>query len=90
MQAKNEVKKKKIGTDLHIFLQMVLSVCVLIMAIFSIFEKEFWIVCESILGILMFLLAYNNQKVYKRNFMTYGYLIVGILIMISIIWEIFF
>lgn len=90
MQPQNKMKRKSLFTDLNIFLQMILSVCVLIMGIFSLFEKELWIVVEGILGVLMFLLAYNNQKVYKRNFMTYGYFLFGLFIMINIFLEIFF
>ena len=90
MKNQDEEKRKSLYTDLGIFLQMVLSVCTLIMGIFSLFEKELFLVCEIILVFLLFLLAYNNQKVYKRNFMTYGYAFVGFLLFMAVIWEILF
>lgn len=67
-------------------LQIILGIFALSFGIMGMFERELFFVAEVLVGILMFVLAYNNQKVYKRRFMTVVYNVLGIIILASILF----
>lgn len=76
--------KNKISNDsiyqITMLLQVSLGIFALTFAIAAKFEKELFIISQILVGILMFIIAYNNQKIYKRKYMTYIYLGLGIVI----------
>ncbi len=46
----------------------------------SIIEDDFFLIAELFIGLLMFVLAYNNHIVFKRKKFTYIYIVVGVLV----------
>lgn len=72
--------------QITMLLQIALSIYALSFAIASMFEKEFFVICELLVGILMFVIAYNNQKIYKRKYMTAIYVGLGIVIVASVLF----
>lgn len=78
---------KKIDLDLihqiTMLLQVTLAIFLVTFAVASFYCKELYIICQSIIGLLMFVIAYNNYKIYKRKYMTFVYLGLGIVIIIS-------
>ncbi len=78
------MKNRKIEMDvihqITMLLQIALSIFLLSFGVASLFSKELYMVCQIIIGVLMFVIAYNNQTVYKRKYMTYIYLGLGIVI----------
>lgn len=77
------MKKSNIG----LVIQTVLSVAVLAFSILYFYEKQTLIILQSLMAILMFVLAYNNHTTFKRNkFYTITYIVVGILIIGAIIF----
>jgi len=79
--------KNKLSIDtinqITMLLQVSLGIFAITFAIASIFEKELFMICELLVGILMFAIAYNNQKIYKRKYMTIIYIGLGIVIIAS-------
>ncbi|MEG2322183.1 MAG: hypothetical protein RSB71_01660 [Bacilli bacterium] len=76
-------KTDDIVSQIALLLQIVLGIFVLTFAIASLFERELFIICEILIGLLMFVIAYNNQKIYKRKYMTVVYIGLGIVIITS-------
>lgn len=62
--------------------QIVLVIVTLVIGIISIFMKDFILFLEISLGFLLFLLAYNNEVIYKRKGFTYIYSAAGIILII--------
>lgn len=69
--------------QITMLLQIVLGIYVVSFGIASIFERDLFIISEILIGLLMFVIAYNNQKIYKRKYMTYVYFGLGIVIIVS-------
>lgn len=82
--------KKRMVIDLKesyqitLLFQIALIIFIISFGILSIFNKELFIVCEVLMSVMMFVLAFNNQKVYKRKYMTYVYILFGILLLVSL------
>ena len=84
-----KVKNKPIKTDeitleeadsfYHVSLltQAVCVVGVLAISILAIFENSFTVPVEVLVGITLFIMAYNNLKLFKRKGMTIVYIIFG-------------
>lgn len=72
--------------QITMLLQIALAIYILSFAVASMFEKEFFVVCELLVGILMFTIAYNNQTIYKRKYMTAIYTGLGLVIIASVLF----
>lgn len=76
--------KNKIGVEtinqITLLLQITLSIYVVTFAIAAMFENSLFIISEILIGLLMFVIAYNNHKIYKRKYMTAVYIGFGIVI----------
>ena len=72
--------------QITMLLQIALSIFLVSFAIAGLFEKELYMICQIIMGMLMFVIAYNNHTVYKRKYMTYIYLGLGIVIIATSIF----
>lgn len=68
----------------NLLIQFILTFSVIGFWIASYFNKSFSLVFEILLILLMFVLSYNNHKTFKRKYMTYIYLIFGIVLIISL------
>lgn len=69
--------------QITLLLQITLCLFVLNFAIATTFCKELFIICEILTGLLMFVIAYNNQKIYKRKYMTAIYTGLGIVVIVA-------
>ncbi len=75
-------EKKKIINDYNILgvnIQFILTILVLLFGIISIFAgKTFFIIFEFLVAFDLFTMAFNNERIYKREKATTLYLISGI------------
>lgn len=74
--------------NLSIYLQMIFVILIVIFGIMYLYIPEILILLELSLVAFLFISAYNNQKIYKKNIMTYVYSLAGILYLISILFEV--
>lgn len=77
-QTLKEVKEDTTFNEIGMLLQAILMLFVVVFAVSSFFQIEFLVITEILLGLMMFVMAYNNVKVYKRRIMTYAYLAMGV------------
>ena len=73
--------------DVGLLVQVVLIELLIIFAVINLITNIFMPAFYAILAMLMFSMAYNNQKVYKRKYMTIVYLAVGIFVTVATILE---
>lgn len=78
-----EYSSKEVG----LLVQVVLIELMIIFAIISMISDAFWPAFYAIVSMIMFTMAYNNLKVYKKKYMTSIYVIVGIFVAITTIVE---
>ena len=76
---------KKIPVSLKI--ELVLVILLLISLISSFIIKKF-IYTNILTGIVLLDMAYNNHKHLKKKYMTYIYLIFGVLVLLTSAWNI--
>ena len=81
-----EYSNKEVG----LLTQAVLTELVIIFSVISMLSKEFMPAFYAIMTMLLFNLAYNNNKIYKRKYMTSVYVIVGLFVLITTIVEYIF
>lgn len=72
-----EDKFNKIG----IYLQIILTIITIILVVAFLFSNDLLIYLQFVLALDMFIMAYNNQKNYKRTNFTIFYIVVGIFIL---------
>ena len=71
---------------LTIYLQLVLSIIILVLFVMYLINNKYLSFLELALGLNLLVTGYNNEKVYKRRNLTILYIIFGIvMIVISII-----
>ena len=73
--------------DVGLLVQVVLIELLIIFAVINLITNIFMPAFYAILAMLMFSMAYNNIKVYKRKYMTVVYLVVGIFVTVATILE---
>lgn len=81
-----EYSSKEVG----LFTQAILTELLIIFSIITVISKAFMPAFYSIIVMLMFNMAYNNQKFYKKKYMTQVYIIVGLFVAITTILEYIF
>jgi len=82
------MKTKNIN-ELGLLIQAILLVTLLYSFILVLFMSEFKVLLNIIMGLTLFSMAYNNQVIYKKKYMTICYVIFGIFcfIMGIILWK---
>lgn len=73
---------------ISLYIQLFLVVCVFITLLISFFVKNTELITNIlyfILSLTMFIMAYNNEKFYKRKFLTYIYSAFGVILIISMV-----
>lgn len=80
---------KKVN-DMTLFVQAILGITALILALMTTFIPKFIIPTEVILAFLMFITAYNNYRLYSRKGATIVYIVAGIISIVLLILGIFF
>ena len=73
--------------EVGLLLQVILIELLLIFAIVNMISKAFEPAFYSILTMIMFVMAYNNKKIYKKKHMTLIYTVVGLFVLISTLVE---
>ncbi len=73
MVKEKEKKEYKVG----FILQLIMTFITTIFIIVAFFQREAFTFLEFLLGIDMFVLAFNNSKYYKRNWFTFVYIAAG-------------
>ena len=76
---------KRYVNNIGLFIQLTLGVAIIIMMLISIFTNILYIPLQILIIPELCIMAYNNQKIYKRKFMTYIYLALALYILISLI-----
>ena len=81
--------KLDIDTIEHItmLLQVALAIFLVAFGIASFFERELFIISQILIGLLMFVIGYNNHRIYKRKYMTPVYIGLGIVIICSALFT---
>lgn len=78
-----EYSSKEVG----LLVQAVLIELLLIFSVISIMSSKFMPAFYAILSMIMFTMAYNNVKFYKKKYMTSVYIIVGLFVAITTLVE---
>lgn len=78
-----EYSSKEVG----LLTQTILTELIIIFSIISLLIKEFIPAFYCIIALLMFNLAYNNIKFYKKKYMTSIYIIVGFYVALATLIE---
>lgn len=91
MDCLEETMKNKLEINtieqITMLLQITLAIFLISFGIASIFENELIKICQILIGLLMFVIGYNNYKVYKRKYMTPIYIGLGIIIILTIFFK---
>lgn len=80
-------KDKKLKKILNI--QMIVMFLALVFIICSFFIKVLAPYREIVLGVILLMMGYSNQIIYKRTKMTIAYVIFGILLIVTNLIKIF-
>lgn len=76
--------KEKIDVDvidsITMLMQVILGIYIITFGVASLYVNELFLICEILVSLTLFVIAYNNHKVYKRKYMTFVYLGLGIVI----------
>jgi hypothetical protein len=78
-----EYSSKDVGLLTQALLTELLIIFSVIVAISDVFMPAFYV----IIVLIMFNLAYNNNKFYKKKYMTSVYIIVGVFVLITTLLE---
>lgn len=81
-----EYSSKEVG----LLTQAILTELLIIFSIITVISNAFMPAFYSIIVMLMFNMAYNNQKFYKKKYMTSIYIVVGLFVAITTILEYIF
>ena len=78
-----EYSSKEVG----LLVQVVLTELVIIFGIINLISDAFMPAFYAILSMILFTMAYNNVKFYKKRYMTSIYIITGLFVAITTIME---
>ena len=68
--------------DAGLIIQTVLSVAVIAFSILYFIVPEVLVIVQLLTALFMFVLAYNNHMIFKRNkYYTVAYIVIGLLIL---------
>lgn len=73
------LSKKKVFA---IYLQLFLTVVTVVLLAFYIFTKNLLVVFQISLGLDLIVMAYNNQSIYQRKYLTIVYALIGIVLIL--------
>lgn len=73
--------------EVSLLTQVVLTELLIIFGVIRIFTDIFMPIFYIIIALLMFNMAYNNVKFFKKKYMTFIYVIVGLYLIIVTITE---
>lgn len=84
------MKSKKINRFNILFVdtQIILTIISLILFVLYLFNDDYLLYFEILLGITLFSLSFNNYKIYQKKRMTFIYLFFGIMMFVFSILNI--
>ena len=84
-QEKEKIKKYRLEKFSHtmLIIQLIGTVIFLIILVIALFKKELFPFVEIMGGILLLLMAYNNQITYKRKNLTIVYALFGVMVIVT-------
>lgn len=74
--------------QISLYVQLFLYLCIIGLLISFLFVSETDIITTVLYGVLsltMLVMAYNNQRFYKKRYMTYIYLVISVILILSIV-----
>ena len=74
--------------DLGLMIQFILIFWVIIFSIITMIEQAFFNGMEILLSATLLTMAYNNQKMFKKKYLTVVYILVALLILLSLVVKI--
>ncbi len=80
-----KLKGKEAIYSLGLFVQFVLLIALIILAICSLFVTAFKFVLQVFIVLLLFTMGYNNHTIFRRKGFTALYLVAGIAFLLTII-----
>ncbi len=84
----NVIKNGKINS-VSLLVQAVLTTYTVLLLVGGLFDELFLDIFDAIASILMFVIAYNNDKIFKHKHLTAVYVIAGILFAGMFLFHIF-
>ena len=78
-----EYSSKEVG----LLTQVVLTELLIIFAVITAISNEFLPAFYILIVLIMFNMAYNNYKFYKKKYMTSIYIIVGLFVLVTTVLE---
>lgn len=78
-----EYSSKEVG----LLVQVVLTELMIIFAVISMISDAFMPAFYAIIVMIMFTMAYNNVKFFKKKYMTSLYIIVGLFVLVTTLME---
>ncbi len=79
--------KQYSSDEVGLLVQVVLIELLIIFSIINLITDVFMPAFYAILCMIMFTMAYNNVRIYKKRYMTVIYIIVGIFVLVSTLME---
>ena len=79
--------KEYSSSEVGLLVQVVLIELLLIFAVINTITDVFMPAFYAILSMIMFVMAYNNKRIYKKKYMTNIYIIVGLFVAITTFVE---
>jgi len=79
--------KEYSSNEVGLLVQVVLIELLLIFGVINLITDVFMPAFYAILAMIMFTMAYNNKRIYKKKNMTMVYNIVGIFVVITTLME---
>ena len=80
-----EYSNKEVG----LLVQVVLLELMLIFGIITLLSEAFLPAFYAIIAMIMFTMAYNNVRIYKKKYLTPIYIVVGIFVAVATVLEYF-
>ncbi len=80
-------ENNKAKLDVGLIIQLILVVILIIMLLLSIFYSFLLPIAEILAGLALIIMGYNNNRIYKRKALTWIYIIFGIIVILSTIWN---
>lgn len=73
-----------------LLIQIITAIFALVFMISSIFESSLLSIGQIFIALLLFIMAYNNYKIYHRKYVTSIYILVGIIFLLYVGYVMFY
>lgn len=80
-----QLKNKKKIHSLGLFVQFILLIAIIVLAVCSMFIKELNVAMQVLVVLLLFTMSYNNHTLFKRKGFTVLYAVAAFALFVSIV-----